>query len=149
MALGYIIIRSPYTPYSIYLRGTIPLASWTIPVTSFWTSDGSRPSFSSAASASCLASEFSTQKETQKRKTPWMAGVRLSSLEGLHFLEIEGSASRIRIQWLALRSPEPRRKRKLGSCPKLKGVGPKHATKASDAVPGPPCRCSMKLRRTT
>ena len=23
MVLGYIIIRSPYTPYSIYLRGTI------------------------------------------------------------------------------------------------------------------------------
>ena len=23
MALGHIIIRSPYTPYSIYLRGTI------------------------------------------------------------------------------------------------------------------------------
>ena len=25
MAVGYRIVRSPYTPYSIYLRGTLPV----------------------------------------------------------------------------------------------------------------------------
>ena len=28
MALGYVIIGSPYTPYSIYLRGTIHYSSY-------------------------------------------------------------------------------------------------------------------------
>ena len=55
MALGMGILRSPYTPYSIYLRGTINL-EYGMLVIALWVSRLC-PGFNQPSEASCLGFE--------------------------------------------------------------------------------------------